>query len=84
MAIGSFPVLCCQCLHLIIVAFAIIQVFTELRDLAQQIMSARLVSPTLIIIGKVVALLPLWSLSLKEASSLVEAKKTFQAHKQSC
>ncbi|KAB1224768.1 Siroheme synthase [Morella rubra] len=52
-------------------------VFAELKDLAQQIMSAHLVSPTLIIIGKVVALSPLWPLSLKEASSLVEAKKTY-------
>lgn len=52
-------------------------VFAELKDLAQQIMSTHLVSPTLIIIGKVVALSPLWPLSLKEASSLVEAKKTY-------
>ncbi|XP_040992391.1 S-adenosyl-L-methionine-dependent uroporphyrinogen III methyltransferase, chloroplastic isoform X1 [Juglans microcarpa x Juglans regia] len=49
-------------------------VFAELKDLAQQITSAQLISPTLIIIGKVVALSPLWSISLKETSSLVEAK----------
>ncbi|XP_062174830.1 S-adenosyl-L-methionine-dependent uroporphyrinogen III methyltransferase, chloroplastic-like [Alnus glutinosa] len=49
-------------------------VFAELKDLSQRITSAEFVSPTLIIIGKVVALSPLWPLSLKEASCLVEAK----------
>ncbi|XP_023548332.1 uncharacterized protein LOC111807000 [Cucurbita pepo subsp. pepo] len=48
-------------------------VFAELKDLADEIKAAELVSPTLIIIGKVVSLSPHWSLSSKEASSLVEA-----------
>ncbi|XWS77432.1 hypothetical protein CRYUN_Cryun01aG0261300 [Craigia yunnanensis] len=48
-------------------------VFAELKDLADKIKRAELVSPTLIIIGKVVALSPFWPHSLKEASCLVEA-----------
>lgn len=49
------------------------QVFAELKDLADEIKAAELVSPTLIIIGKVVSLSPHWSLSSKDASYLVEA-----------
>ncbi|XP_050212030.1 S-adenosyl-L-methionine-dependent uroporphyrinogen III methyltransferase, chloroplastic [Mercurialis annua] len=48
-------------------------VFAEVRDLADEIASAELVSPTLLIIGKVVALSPLWPHSSKEVSCLVEA-----------
>jgi siroheme synthase len=65
--VPSMPTSYCSCIC------KIIQVFAELKDLAQRITSAELVSPTLIIIGKVVALSPLWPLSLKEASCLVEA-----------
>ncbi|KAJ4850538.1 hypothetical protein Tsubulata_036375 [Turnera subulata] len=48
-------------------------VFAELKDLAEKIVSAELISPTLIVIGKVVALSPFWPESRKEASCLVEA-----------
>lgn len=48
-------------------------VFAQLKDLADEIKAAELVSPTLIVIGKVVSLSPHWSLSSNEASSLVEA-----------
>ncbi|XVF71197.1 hypothetical protein PTKIN_Ptkin12aG0016800 [Pterospermum kingtungense] len=48
-------------------------VFAESKDLADKIKKAELVSPTLIIIGKVVALSPFWLRSLKEASCLVDA-----------
>ncbi|KAF7824506.1 Siroheme synthase [Senna tora] len=48
-------------------------VFSELKDLADKITSAQLVSPTLIIIGKVVALSPFWSISSKEESFMVQA-----------
>ncbi|KAM1018044.1 hypothetical protein ACFX13_040330 [Malus domestica] len=48
-------------------------VFAELKDVADEIVSAELVSPTLIIIGKVVALSPLWPYASKEVSCLVEA-----------
>ncbi|XP_007052596.2 PREDICTED: siroheme synthase isoform X2 [Theobroma cacao] len=48
-------------------------VFAEVKDLADKIKMAELVSPTLIIIGKVVALSPFWRQSLKEESCLVEA-----------
>ncbi|KAL6975002.1 S-adenosyl-L-methionine-dependent uroporphyrinogen III methyltransferase, chloroplastic [Sarracenia purpurea var. burkii] len=47
-------------------------VFAELKDLADEIILAQLVSPTLIIIGQVVALSPFWPHSSKEAFSLVE------------
>lgn len=50
-----------------------IQVFAELKDLADEVISAELVSPTLIIIGKVVALSPSWPYSSKEVSCFVEA-----------
>ncbi|GMY22296.1 S-adenosyl-L-methionine-dependent uroporphyrinogen III methyltransferase, chloroplastic [Fagus crenata] len=49
-------------------------VFAELKDLADKITTVELVSPTLMIIGNVVALSPLWSPSMKEASFLVQAK----------
>ncbi|KAI6694225.1 hypothetical protein NL676_021935 [Syzygium grande] len=49
-------------------------VFAELKDLADKISAEKLVSPTLIIIGKVVALSPFYSNSFEEASMLVEAK----------
>uniref|UniRef100_A0A1J3EQH3 uroporphyrinogen-III C-methyltransferase n=1 Tax=Noccaea caerulescens TaxID=107243 RepID=A0A1J3EQH3_NOCCA len=47
-------------------------VFAELKDFAAEIQSAGLVSPTLIIIGKVVELSPLWPHCTKESSCLVE------------
>lgn len=50
-----------------------VQVFAHLKDLADEIKAAELVSPTLIVIGRVVSLSPHWSLSSNEASSLVEA-----------
>ncbi|KAI4333176.1 hypothetical protein L6164_018014 [Bauhinia variegata] len=43
-------------------------VFAELKDLAEEITSAQLVSPTLIIIGKVVALSPFWPISAREVA----------------
>ncbi|KAM3686315.1 hypothetical protein ACB098_11G191900 [Castanea mollissima] len=49
-------------------------VFAELKDLANKITTVELVSPTLMIIGNVVALSPLWSLSMNEASCMVQAK----------
>ncbi|KAK3414964.1 hypothetical protein EUGRSUZ_H00541, partial [Eucalyptus grandis] len=49
-------------------------VFAELKDLADKISAENLVSPTLIIIGKVVALSPFYSHSFEDASKLVEAK----------
>nr|AFK39955.1 unknown [Lotus japonicus] len=48
------------------------QVFAELKDLPEKIASAALVSPTLIIIGKVVELSPFWPISTKE-SCLMQA-----------
>ena len=48
------------------------QVFAELKDLAKEITLAQLVSPTLIIIGKVVALSPFWPIPAKEESGLVQ------------
>ncbi|KAK4488647.1 hypothetical protein RD792_004416 [Penstemon davidsonii] len=47
-------------------------VFAELKNLSDEIASHQLVSPTLIIIGKVVALSPLWPHSVNETSTLVE------------
>ncbi|KAI8534308.1 hypothetical protein RHMOL_Rhmol10G0080200 [Rhododendron molle] len=49
-------------------------VLAELKDLADEIALAELVSPTLIIIGKVVSLSPFWPQSSKEALALVEAR----------
>ncbi|XP_073271507.1 S-adenosyl-L-methionine-dependent uroporphyrinogen III methyltransferase, chloroplastic-like, partial [Primulina huaijiensis] len=52
-------------------------VFAELQDLANEILSHHLVSPTLIIIGKVVALSPLWPHIVKETSltsTLIESR----------
>ncbi|XP_050385819.1 S-adenosyl-L-methionine-dependent uroporphyrinogen III methyltransferase, chloroplastic [Argentina anserina] len=48
-------------------------VFAELKELADEITSAELVSPTLIVIGKVVALSPLWPHTSNEVASLVRA-----------
>ncbi|MED6146543.1 S-adenosyl-L-methionine-dependent uroporphyrinogen III methyltransferase, chloroplastic [Stylosanthes scabra] len=48
-------------------------VFAELKDLSEKITSAGLVSPTLIIIGKVVELSPFWPMSTKEESYLMQA-----------
>ncbi|KAK7322636.1 hypothetical protein VNO77_26025 [Canavalia gladiata] len=48
-------------------------VFAELQDLSEKITSAELVSPTLIIIGKVVELSPFWLISRKEESCLMQA-----------
>ena len=50
------------------------QVFAELNNLADEIASVGLVSPTLIMIGKVVALSPLWPYSAHEASCFAEVK----------
>ncbi|WOL14501.1 hypothetical protein Cni_G23281 [Canna indica] len=44
-------------------------VFAKLNNLADEVRLAELVSPTLIIIGKVVALSPLWPQSYKETAS---------------
>ncbi|XP_021754658.1 uncharacterized protein LOC110719965 [Chenopodium quinoa] len=49
-------------------------VFAKLEDLADKIKCTGLVSPTLIIIGKVVTLSPLWMQSCEEATELVEAQ----------
>ncbi|KAH9615170.1 hypothetical protein KSS87_020717 [Heliosperma pusillum] len=49
-------------------------VFAELKDLAEKIANAELISPTLLIIGKVVALSPLWTLSCDQVTELLEAK----------
>lgn len=50
-----------------------LQVFAELKDLVDEVQMAGLVSPTLVIIGKVVALSPFWPLSSKEVV-MAEAK----------
>ncbi|MED6180661.1 S-adenosyl-L-methionine-dependent uroporphyrinogen III methyltransferase, chloroplastic [Stylosanthes scabra] len=47
-------------------------VFAELKDLSEKITSAGLVSPTLIIIGKVVELSPFWPMSTKEESCVMQ------------
>ncbi|KAL9175642.1 hypothetical protein ABFS82_02G124300 [Erythranthe guttata] len=49
-------------------------VFAELKDLADEIASQELVSPTLIVIGKVVALSPLWPHPVRETPILVESR----------
>ncbi|KAL3516564.1 hypothetical protein ACH5RR_023466 [Cinchona calisaya] len=49
-------------------------VFAELKDLAEEISLHQLVSPTLIMIGKVVALSPLWPASTTEDLALAEKK----------
>lgn len=49
-------------------------VLAELKDLADEIALAELVSPTLIIIGKVVSLSPFWPHFSKEVPALVEAR----------
>lgn len=49
-------------------------VFAELKDLADKIASEGLVSPTLLIIGKVVALSPFWLHSYEAAAELANAK----------
>ncbi|XP_004229594.1 S-adenosyl-L-methionine-dependent uroporphyrinogen III methyltransferase, chloroplastic [Solanum lycopersicum] len=51
-------------------------VFAELKNLADDIVSHQLESPTLIIIGKVVALSPLWPHSTEESPVLVETKSS--------
>ncbi|CAN4110419.1 unnamed protein product [Withania somnifera] len=51
-------------------------VFAELKNLADDIVSHQLESPTLIIIGKVVALSPLWPHSAEETPVLVETKSS--------
>lgn len=51
-------------------------VFAELKDLAGKISLHQLVSPTLIIIGNVVALSPLWQAGTEE-KALVDSKETF-------
>ncbi|XP_022866877.1 uncharacterized protein LOC111386639 [Olea europaea var. sylvestris] len=48
-------------------------VFAELKDLADEIALNQLISPTLIIVGRVVALSPLWPHVKKETSVLMEA-----------
>ncbi|XP_057800458.1 S-adenosyl-L-methionine-dependent uroporphyrinogen III methyltransferase, chloroplastic isoform X2 [Salvia miltiorrhiza] len=49
-------------------------VFAELKDLADEIAKNQLVSPSLIMIGKVVALSPLWPYAIIETSTLVESR----------
>ncbi|CAO2833885.1 unnamed protein product [Amaranthus hypochondriacus] len=49
-------------------------VFAKLEDLADKIKFTGLVSPTLIIIGKVVALSPLWVQTCEESVELAETK----------
>ncbi|PIN12707.1 hypothetical protein CDL12_14692 [Handroanthus impetiginosus] len=49
-------------------------VFAPLKDLADEIALQQLVSPTLIVIGKVVDLSPLWTHSLRKTSTLVESR----------
>ncbi|KAK0573881.1 hypothetical protein LWI29_015009 [Acer saccharum] len=49
-------------------------VFAELKDLTDKISSAELISPTLIVIGKVVSLSPFWPYSSKETPCMAEAK----------
>jgi uroporphyrin-III C-methyltransferase len=51
--------------------FLVLQVFGMLQDLVEEVKSADLVSPTLIIIGKVVALSPFWAKS-SEHEFLIE------------
>ncbi|XP_059311515.1 S-adenosyl-L-methionine-dependent uroporphyrinogen III methyltransferase, chloroplastic [Lycium ferocissimum] len=51
-------------------------VFAELKNLAEDIASHRLESPTLIIIGKVVALSPLWPHSAEETPIFVETQSS--------
>lgn len=68
-SISSSPVVVAAGLH----AFAILQVFAELKDLAHEITSAELVSPTLIIIGNVVSLSPFWPHSSKEVPCFAAA-----------
>ncbi|KAF7139561.1 hypothetical protein RHSIM_Rhsim07G0052500 [Rhododendron simsii] len=72
-----------HCLDLILASFVackppgfvfLLKVLAELKDLADEIALAELVSPTLIIIGKVVSLSPFWPHSSKEAPALVEAR----------
>lgn len=48
-------------------------VFAELKDLPEKITSTGLVSPTLLIIGKVVELSPFWPVSTKQESCLIDA-----------
>ncbi|KAK0579505.1 hypothetical protein LWI29_027243 [Acer saccharum] len=49
-------------------------VFAELKDLTDKISLAELISPTLIVIRKVVSLSPFWPYSSKEATCMAEAK----------
>ncbi|XP_068666301.1 S-adenosyl-L-methionine-dependent uroporphyrinogen III methyltransferase, chloroplastic [Aristolochia californica] len=49
-------------------------VFAELKDIVAEVKEADLVSPTLIIIGKVVALSPFWPLSSREATLAAQTK----------
>lgn len=51
-------------------------VFAELKNLADDVVSHQLESPTLIIIGQVVALSPLWPHSAEETPILVETKSS--------
>ncbi|KAJ9560588.1 hypothetical protein OSB04_005748 [Centaurea solstitialis] len=58
-------------------------VLAELKDLADKIASEQLVSPTLIFIGKVVALSPLWPQSCsKETSQLIQMAYTGSGERQ--
>ncbi|KAF6151826.1 hypothetical protein GIB67_010400 [Kingdonia uniflora] len=47
-------------------------VFAELKDLVGEVTSAELISPTLVIIGKVVTLSPFWPHSSKESTFILE------------
>lgn len=48
------------------------QVFAKLGDLVNEVKSAELISPTLIIIGNVVALSPFWPYSSGENMDIVQ------------
>ncbi|KAJ4971156.1 hypothetical protein NE237_004255 [Protea cynaroides] len=54
-------------------------VFAELKDLIDEVTSANLVSPTLIIIGMVVALSPFWPHYSKETAVLVSSVRFISA-----
>ncbi|KAK9109616.1 hypothetical protein Sjap_017676 [Stephania japonica] len=51
-------------------------VFAELKDLVDEVASLEMVSPTLIVIGKVVALSPFWPHSSNEVNQLMESELT--------
>ncbi|KAJ6803414.1 siroheme uroporphyrinogen methyltransferase 1 [Iris pallida] len=56
-------------------------VFSEIKDLVNEVKSAELVSPTLIIVGKVVALSPLWPQSSKRTPILQSEAFSMQTNR---